>query len=141
MPYTAKDSPYAPGPNGETSHAAAKVADAKREQRSRLYLKLLLRLGPLTDHQVHAAFAWPISSVNSLRGGLMLRAVPLVERGAEQRRTPHGHLAWVWQLTEAGRVAVQAMAPRVIALAPELEPRSTVAAAGHDLNQGFELKS
>jgi hypothetical protein len=60
----------------------------------------------------------------------MLLAVPLVERGTEKRLTPHGHLAWVWQLTEAGRAAVQAMAP-------QLESRPTVA-AGHDLNSASE---
>jgi hypothetical protein len=49
MPYTAKDSPYAPGPNGETSHAAAQHADEKREQkRHGSILKLLLPPWPAT---------------------------------------------------------------------------------------------
>jgi hypothetical protein len=128
MPYTAKDSPYAPGPNGETSHAAAKHADENREQKRRLYLKLLYRLGPLQDHEAAAAYCWPLSSICSIRNGLML--LGLVERGTEKRLTQYGHLAWVWQLTEAGRAAVQAMAP-------QLESRPTVA-AGHDLNSASE---
>lgn len=107
MPYTADGSPYASGPHGETSHAAAIAADAKREHKGRIYLKLLYTRGPLTDHEAAEALGLPLSSINSTRNGVM--AYALVQRGDTQRVSPYGHPAWTWTITEAGRASVRAM--------------------------------
>src|SRR3954470_23786761 len=125
MPYTQPDgSPYASGPHGETSLSAAKHADSTREHKGRQYLKLLYLKGAMLDHAAAAAYQWPLSSVCSIRNGLM--KLGLVECSGEKQASPYGQQAWTWRLTAAGRVAVLAMLPLL-----EERPATT---SGHDLN-------
>ena len=124
MPYTNSGSPYASGPNGETSHAAAKHADGTREHKGRLYLKLLYTRGPLTDHEAAKGLGAPLSSICSIRNGAIRYA--LVERGEEQRTTEYGQQAWTWRITDVGRAAILAMMPLL---------EETPSGSGHDLNQ------
>jgi hypothetical protein len=107
MPYTSDGSPYAPGEHGETSHAAATHADASREHKGRVYLKVLYTRGPLTDHEAAEALHVPLSSINSTRNAVMV--YHLVKRGTVQRTSLYGHQAWTWEITDVGRAAVAAM--------------------------------
>lgn len=129
MPLTANGSPYAPGPHGETSHEAAQHADATREHRGRMYLKLLYTRGPLTDHEARTALGLPLSSINSTRAAVMVYA--LVECAGEKRITEYGQPAWTWRLTPAGRASVLAMLPL-------LEETPAAPPAGHDTNAPAE---
>lgn len=128
MPYSnTNGSPYASGPNGETSLAAAKHADETREHRGRMYLKLLYAKGPLTDHEAARALGCPLSAINSTRNAVMV--YHLAERTDEKRLTEFGQMAWTWRITPAGRASVAAMLP-------DLEPREHAESTnqGHDLN-------
>jgi len=56
-----------------TSYLAAKAAAPKRASKSASYLGWLKVVGSATDHEAQARFGWPMSSVCSIRNGLMKR--------------------------------------------------------------------
>lgn len=101
MPY-AQGLPFAAG--SHESHQAAVKAAASRGAKTEAYLRLLARRGPLTDHEVRASTGWPLSSVNSIRNGVM--TCKLVEKGGYSKPSPYGVKCRVWQLTDAGRSVV-----------------------------------
>lgn len=105
MAYTAQSLPFAAG--SHESHQAAVRAAETRGDKTRAYLRLLARRGPLTDHEVRTSTGWPLSSVNSIRNGAM--KCGLVEKGDYAKTGPYERACRVWQLTDAGRVAVEAM--------------------------------
>lgn len=106
MPYTDAGLPFASG--SHESHQAAVKASASRETKTRAYLRLLYRRGPLTDHEARAALGLPLSSICSIRNGAIHAG--LVDKGETTRPSPFGGNACrVWVLNSAGRAAVAAM--------------------------------
>ena len=53
------------------SFTGAVVSAPTRGEKTSAYLQLLKHHGPLTDHQVAAITKWPLSSVNSIRNGII----------------------------------------------------------------------
>lgn len=74
---TAMGLPFAKG--SHESYVAAVRAAETRETKTRAYLRLLARRGPLTDHEARASLGYPLSSVNSIRNGAI--TCGLVEKG------------------------------------------------------------
>lgn len=106
MPYV-QSLPFATG--SHESHQAAVRASSSRETKTREYLRYLGRRGPATDHEARAALGYPLSSICSIRGGAM--QCGLVEKGSYAKQSPYDRPCRVWQLTDAGRAAVDRMAP------------------------------
>lgn len=107
MSYTEQGLPFAAG--SHESYQAAVRATETRETKTRAYLRLLAKRGPSTDHEVRAVTGWPLSSVNSIRNGA--KQCGLVEKGDYAKQSPYNRPCRVWQLTEAGRAAVERLAP------------------------------
>lgn len=105
MPYTEQSLPFAR--DSHESHSAAVRAAATRETKTRAYIRLLAKRGPLTDHEARAAMGWPLSSVCSIRNGAI--TCGLVEKGGYAKQGPYDRACRVWQLTDAGRAAVERM--------------------------------
>jgi len=93
--------------DSHTSWKAAESVATSRKTKGSRYLRLLAERGPQTDHEAASALVLPLQSINSIRNGLMMAS--LVERGTEERASPYGKACSTWQLTAAGRAAVQAM--------------------------------
>lgn len=109
MAYTEQSLPFAAG--SHESFVAAVRAEATRETKTCAYLRLLAKRGPLTDHEARSATGWPLSSVNSIRNGA--KTCGLVEKGGYAKPSPFGgNPCRVWQLTDAGRAAVERMGNR-----------------------------
>jgi hypothetical protein len=89
------------------SHRAAVKASATRATKTRAYLKLLYARGPLTDHEAAAAMALPLSSINSIRNGVVTSG--LVEKTEIVRTSSYGQPCRCWYLSAAGSKAVAAM--------------------------------
>lgn len=109
MPYTQQGIPFRSGAGAHTSHKAARRAAADRPTKTRAYLRLLARRGPLTDHEARMGLGYQsLSTICSIRNGAL--NCGLVKRGLETRPSPYGgNDCWTWELTAAGRQAVQAM--------------------------------
>lgn len=104
MPYV-EGLPFAKG--SHESCEAARRQVASRETRTRAYLRFLYRHGPATDHEAREALSLPLSSINSIRHGVMVAG--LVDKGFTTRKSPYGVQCRVWVLNRAGRAAVDAM--------------------------------
>ena len=106
MPYdTQTGLPFASG--SHESWSAAVKASATRETKTRAYLQLLRKRGPLTDDEVARATRWPRSSVCSIRNGAV--KCGLVEKGFTTRESQYGVQCRTWCITKAGKAAVAAM--------------------------------
>jgi hypothetical protein len=105
MSYTSEGLPFASG--SHESYQAAVKASATRQTKTRAYLTLLFRRGPLTDHDARAALTLPLSSICSIRNGVMKAG--LVERTELVRVSEYGAPCRCWYLTTAGVAAVKAM--------------------------------
>lgn len=105
MPYTEQGLPFAA--DSHESYQAAIHAAKSRGVKTRRYLRLLAERGPLTDHEVHAITGWPLSSINSIRNGVM--SCGLVEKGSDTKLSPYGMPCRTWQLSESGQGAVARM--------------------------------
>jgi hypothetical protein len=104
MPYTNSGLPFAA--DSHESYVAAVKASATRETKTKAYLRLLAKMGPLTDHEARAALTLPLSSINSIRANCI--HCGLVEKGSTTRPSPYGGSACrVWCLTRAGRAVVE----------------------------------
>jgi hypothetical protein len=82
-----------------SKHRSAQAAQAAAQTRvfkSLRYLDLLTEAGArgLSDHETHAATGWPISSVCSIRGGLM--EAGLVVPGERVGVSPYGRAVTTW---------------------------------------------
>lgn len=102
MSYTVQSLPFARG--SHTSYLAAKGEATTRADKSRRYLRYLSR-EPVTDHQAAAALGFGLSSINSIRNGLVIAG--LVERFGISARSTYKRTTWA--LTAAGRAAVDIM--------------------------------
>lgn len=104
MPY-AQGLPFAAG--SHESHQAAVKASATRGEKTSAYLRFLSKHGARTDHEAAAYLRYPLSSINSIRNGAIVCG--LVQKGAYAKPSPHGgNPCRVWELTDAGRAAVNA---------------------------------
>lgn len=102
MPYTNLGLPFAR--DSHTSYKAAESIDVKtRGEKAQRYLRIIAS-GPATDHEMAAAIRVPLSSINSIRNGLMQAG--LVEKRAEIKAGPYGKDCATWGLTAAGYAAV-----------------------------------
>jgi hypothetical protein len=99
--YTSEGLPFASG--SHESFQAARRASLTRAAKSRAYLRLLFRRGPLTDPEVSAETHWPRSSVCSIRNGVM--AAGLVEKTGLTRASEYGTQCRAFTLTSAGVAA------------------------------------
>lgn len=107
MPYTFDhDAPYQSGSG--TSYRAAIYVGPKRGDKTKQYLALLSKLGPLTDHEAAVKLNLPIQSVNSIRSGVMRPKRMWVQKMLLERIGPYGKSCSTWYLTAAGRQAVKA---------------------------------
>jgi hypothetical protein len=108
MPYQ-KQFPFAKG--SHTSWLAACSQMGKRAPKTKRYLEFLYNLGPLTDHEAHnlmrAELRIAPSSLQSIRNNAM--DCMLVREGREKRLSPYGLPCNTYELTEAGKLAVDAM--------------------------------
>jgi hypothetical protein len=55
----------------QNSYAAAVSASETRQAKSALYLAWLRKVGKATDHGAAEHFSWPLSSICSIRNGLV----------------------------------------------------------------------
>jgi hypothetical protein len=108
MAYTSQSLPFAAG--SHESYQAAVRAEATRETKTRAYIRLLARRGPLTDHEARASLGLPLSSICSIRNGTV--KCGLVEKGGYAKQGPYDRACRVWQLTDAGRAASARMQDR-----------------------------
>lgn len=78
-----------------TSASGAACALDGRKDKTARYLALLTAWGSLTDQRVAELTGWPLSSVNSIRGGILKRArekqlpAPIVPAGVQE--VPRGN--------------------------------------------------
>jgi DNA-binding MarR family transcriptional regulator len=101
MPYT-DGLPFTSGPGSHCSYLGAKSAAHGRAAKSKRYLRYLSVVGPSTDQDAAVYLGWALSSVNSIRNGLM--AAGLVERGEMTRGTRQ---RFKWHLTDEGKAAAR----------------------------------
>lgn len=105
MPYTEQGLPFVAG--SHESYRAAVKATASRETKTKAYLRLLYRRGPLTDHEARAALDLPLSSICSIRNGA--KSAGLIEKTELTRTSEYGSPCRCWYLSAAGIAAVKAM--------------------------------
>lgn len=102
MPYTEQGLPFAAG--SHTSYLAATGEAVDRKTKGLRYLRYLAGR-QATDHEAAHALGYGLSSINSIRNGLVLAG--LVERCGISAFSTYKRTTW--GLTDAGRAAVEAM--------------------------------
>lgn len=78
----------------ECSQRAAQAAAIGRESKTARYLAWLRETGPKSDHQAAAHFAWPLSSVCSIRNNLVDQQ--LVQESGRKIPGPYGLDVATW---------------------------------------------
>jgi hypothetical protein len=104
MPYTEQSLPFAR--RSHTSYLAAKGEASTRAEKSSRYLRYLASRENATDHEAADALGFGLSSINSIRNGLVIAG--LVERLGISILSTYKRTTWT--LTAAGRAAVERMA-------------------------------
>ena len=99
MPYTDQGLPFSGSTvtTRHTSHQAAVAASAKRGEKSTRYLGWLSMVGVATDWGAAEHFSWPLSSVCSIRNGLVDRG--LVEVAGITTGRYHKQVA-IWRVVQ-----------------------------------------
>ena len=93
--------PVARATDPETSHAAAMVA-GRRVRESQVLVLETLAAGPMTDEEMQAALARPMSLSGSRTRRKELTRYGLVVNTGHTRPTVLGNRSIVWQVTERG---------------------------------------
>lgn len=116
MPYTDQGLPFSGrSPLARScSHKAAVRVASKRGPKTDLYLRILAVKGPQIDHGAYALMkmVMPLafSSIQSIRNSAI--DCGLVRDSGETAPGPFDHPCTKWELTEAGKAAVEKMAER-----------------------------
>jgi hypothetical protein len=102
VPYTEQSLPFAR--RSHTSYLAARGEASTRAEKSARYLRYLAGRENATDHEAAEALGFGLSSINSIRNGLVIAG--LVEKAGISVLSTYKRTTWA--LTAAGRSAVAA---------------------------------